>query len=296
MVGGLVLPSGAPGAMPVGNLAGWTQVVAQDFLTDVAEGGFVADVNGNLTSSGAAGYAAYGAGAAGGAKLTMYPRLWASSGGRTTSRTGIWDEGIVSVQDSMLQIKMRTITDGLGTWPRGAAVKPVLPSAYSLGPYGKYSIRCQTADLIGTPTNFHTLLLAIDPNPMNWDRGELDWMECDARGTLNGWYHYATPLGTRINQSDGTSTGVDPKIRATSPALMTNWNVVDVEWTPGLMKWTVWPEGEPTAYTALSSTTGVPTDPLAVLLQCEPAVGTTPAPANTATLRVDWFVAYTYNP
>ena len=77
---------------------------------------------------------------------------------------------------------------------------------------------------------------------------------------------------------------------------MTAWNVVDVEWTPGLMKWTVWPESEPASYTALSSTTGVPTDPLAVLLQCEPAVGTTPAPANTATLLVDWFVAYTYTP
>lgn len=288
-------PSPSRTPMPVGNLPGWTQVVAQDFVTDVPEGGFVANANGDLTSAGAAGYAAYGAGG-GSAQLTMYPKSWANgTAGTTTSRTGIWDEGIVSVQNSMLQIKMRTLTDSKGTWPRGAAVKPILPSGYKLGPYGKYSIRCKTTDLVGDPTNFHTLLLAIDSNPRNWDFGELDWMECDARGTLNGWYHYATPVGTRINQT-GASTGVDPKIRATSPALMTDWNIVDVEWTPSRMKWTVWSEGSPSAYTALSSTTGVPTNPLAVLLQCEPAVGTTPAPENTATLLVDWITMYEYAP
>lgn len=293
------VPSGAT-PMPVGNLPGsgftWTQVVAQDFLTDVGEGGFVANVNGDLTSAGAAGYAAYGAGAAGGPKLTMYPRLWASSGGRTTSGTGIWDEGIVSVQNSLLRMRMRTITDSVGTFPRGCAVKPVLASGYNFGPYGRYQIRVRTTELNGDPTNFHTLMLAINSNPKLWDYGELDFMECEANGTLNGWYHYAVPLGTRINQTTGESNNNDPKIRATSPKLMTNWNIVTVEWTPDLMKWIVQTEGESTAYVALSSTTGVPSQPLAVLLQMEPAVGTTPAPANTATCEVDWFVMYEYTP
>lgn len=283
-----------PTSMPVGDLPGWTQVVAEDFDTDVAEGGFVANVNGNLTSAGLAGYNAYGAGAPGGAKLTMYPKVWASTGTRTTSGTGIWDEGIVSVQSSILRMRMRTITDAVGTFPRGCAVKPVLPGgSYDFGPYGKYAIRVRTTEINGSPTNYHTLMLAIKST--NWDGGELDWMECDADGTLNGWYHYATPQYTRID-INGNSTGNDPKIRATSPKLMSNWNIVDVEWTPTLMKWTVWTEGEPSAYTALSSTTGVPTIPMAVLLQMEPAVGTTPAPSNTATCEVDWFVMYEYAP
>lgn len=282
-------------AMPVGDFGPWRQVVAEHFDTDVPEGGFVADTNGNLTSAGLAGYNAYGAGRAGGAKLTMYPKLWASGGGRTTSGTGIWDEGIISVQNSCITMKMRTITDGLGTWPRGCAFKPILPSgSYALGPYGKYTIRVRTKDIVGSPTNYHCLLLAIQST--NWDAGELDWMECDAEGTLNGWYHYATPLGTRVNQTTGASTGNDPKIRATSPALMTNWNVVDVEWTPDLMKWSVWTEGATAPYVALASATGVPSIALPVLVQCEPAVGTTPAAPNTATCEIDWFVMYEYTP
>jgi hypothetical protein len=279
-------PAAPTTAMPVGDLPGWTQVVAEDFLTAVPEGGFVANTSGVLvnTGGGTAGYNAYGPGAPGGAKLTMYPLSWATTGTRTTSGTGVWDEGIVSVSNSTLKIAMRTRTTAVGTFPRGAAVKPVLPSgSYNFGPYGMYQIRVRTTGVNVNPSNYHCLLLAIDSN--NWDAGELDWMECEAAGTLSGWYHYKVPAGTRAG-------GSDPKIRATSPKVMTDWNIVTVKWEPGKMYWGVRGDTDEADYVALNSTTSVPTDPMAVLLQMEPAVGTTPGSSTTATCEVDWFVMY----
>lgn len=279
--------------MPVGNLAGpagstWVQRAAIDFDTPVAEGGFVADVNGNLTSAGAAGFNAYGG------LITMYPKLWAGSGTKTSNNNGIWDESIISVSNSQMHLALRTL-DYLGTpTPRGAAFHLNLPGygdAYNLGPYGKYLARLRARTNTGTSASFyHSLLLAIRSS--NWENGEFDWMECDFSGTMSGWDHTRIPPTPPRNAATN-----DPKQRVTTTAKMSDWNNVGVEWTPDYVKWTYQGDNDaaPVQAHLLTDTSKIPNDKMAVLIQCEPTT-TTPAAGTTATLDVDWFTVYSYQP
>lgn len=280
-------PTATP--MPVGNITNFRQVAAQDFTASVAEGGFLANANGDLVVGGLAGYNAYGAGS-GAAKLTVYPKSWAASGTRTSNGNGIWDETTtLSVSGSCLNIRLHS-EDYAGTMmPRAAAVKPVLSTGnYKLGAYGKYEYRIRTINANATPTNFHVLCLAIDSNA--WYVGELDFIETDAQGTLNGWYHYLTtsPRNAATN---------DPKIRVTTSRPMSTWTIVTVEWTPTRMRWGTRLDGENASQIIWhldDSTHAIPNAAMPVLFQMEPTT-TAPAPTTTATVQIDWFVAYEYD-
>lgn len=275
--------------MPVGNITNFRQVAAQDFNTSVAEGGFLANANGDLVVGGLAGYNAYGAGS-GAAKLTVYPKSWAASGTRTSNGNGIWDETTtLSVSGGCMNIRLHSEDYNGVMMPRAAAFKVVLTTGnYKLGPYGKYEYRIRTINTNATPTNFHILCLALDSN--NWANGELDFLETDAQGTMNGWYHYLTtpPRNAATN---------DPKVRVTTSRPMSTWTIVTVEWTPTRMRWGTRLDGENASQIIWhldDSVHAIPTAAMPVLFQMEPTV-TAPAPTTTATCQVDWFVAYEYD-
>lgn len=103
-------------AMPIGNLAGgWTQIHAQDFLTNVAEGGFIPRTSGDLGmfDPASAGGLAYGNSGKGKAISDIPP-------GEPNTR---YDSlNTLSVSNSLLKVRLQKWADGT---IRAGAWKPI---------------------------------------------------------------------------------------------------------------------------------------------------------------------------
>lgn len=275
--------SGSSTALPIGNLPGWTQVVADDFNYTYPIGSIASDNNGELlVGSGA--YAELHD------KFTFYPDGWNTTHGDKTYalnsgepgypgniivRSKYYPSKTVYFEDSCLKIYHHS-EDISGTmYALGAAIKPKLPSGdYMIGPYGRWQFRMRSQNVSAAPANsyWHWVPLGIDSN--NWpSNGELDWPEGDIGKPVAGNYHPASPS----NETYHVTSGEDP----------TQWNIFTVEWTPGRVKW--WCNDA----LRLNTTDRVPSQPQAFLFQHE---SDWRQPVGTGTVEIDWVAMWTYTP
>lgn len=279
--------TGSNGAMPIGNLPGWTQVLAEDFTKPVELGGFVAqNPSGVLLSSGLTGYNQYGPGRANGNEMRLYPDNWS-----TTHGTGLYAPNqTVSVQtgipgaNGVLDVYHHwgTPLNGSRAGALSAAAWfpiPYYSSAFNIGPYARAQFRmCIKGVNKLDPTNYHAVPLFIGPV---WpDQGEFDFPEGDIapNAKINGWHHHATAANTQERiTGDGRVWGDGV------------WHIFTVEWTPGRVKYYM---GNNLVHDTTNQVSSVP---MAFVLQFETTT-TAPLPTTEGHIQVDWLTIYAYTP
>lgn len=153
-------PSGEP--MPTAAPPGWRRVFADDFLTDVAQGGFASSSYQQ--------------------RWGWYPKPW-----RDTSGNGAYNPDIISVSGGVLSKNLRTI----GGQPQVAAIVPKLQGGTAAHGqlYGRYTVRFRADSIQG----FKVAWLQW-PDSEEWDDGEIDFPEGDLTGTI-GAYHHCANIG-----------------------------------------------------------------------------------------------------
>lgn len=187
-----ISPSGA--ALPVGDLPGWHQVIAQDFNTNVAVGHFK-DVY-----SGWAGY--------------DQNRDSSRGHDRPLNEQGLWNSvTTMSVHDGVLDCRLHTD----GVTPEICAVTPTTTGRWWEGQmYGRYSVRFRTDPIPG-----YKIAWLLFPSSDKWPEGEVDFPEGDLNGTITAGAHDVT--GNPIDTVFFTDTGTT----------MSDWHTATIEWTPG---------------------------------------------------------------
>ena len=192
-----VAGSGEQSSMPVGNLTGWTQVLAEDFTTPVPLGSF------NDAYPGWNGYD--------GARDTS------KNYGRVLAKQGLYDsDATCSVHDSMLDIYVHTPADGT---PRIAAPLPRPTSAAFNQLYGRYAVRFRSDVVQG-----YKVAWLLWPQSDDWAEGEIDFPETSLGGTIEGFSHQVDG-DPAVNQWH-VDTG----------EVMTEWHVAVIEWTPTVLR------------------------------------------------------------
>lgn len=271
--------------MPTGDLPGWRQVLAEDFTRPVPVGGFVANQQGVLMPAGVDGYQAYGAGRVGGNELRAYPDGW-----NTTHKTSFYAPSkTLSVRDDVagadgvLDIHHHTSTPRGGTVAKPLAAAVWFPlaaysGAFRIGPFVRAEYRMRTTGWNRlNPTNYHVVPLFIgSPWPA---KGEIDYAEGDAAedAPVRGWYHRADPNGSQ------------EQILGPDGAVMGDWHVYTIEWTPTEVRFYLdW-------QLIKTATVMVPQDPMAFVLQFE-ATSTAPESTTAGHVQIDWVTLYSHQP
>ena len=150
-------PSGE--AMPVGDLAGWHQIFANDFDTDVSLGNFP--------------------GSAYGRDFTTYANNTPDTAGQHGAPSRYEPSQVVSVNNGLLNLYLHT---GNGV-PMAAAILPSIPGNHL---YGKYSVRFRSDALKGFKVAW---LLWPDSGVWPGD-GEIDFPESDLSENINAFMHH----------------------------------------------------------------------------------------------------------
>lgn len=266
--------------LPIGDLPGWTQIVADDFNYSYAIGAIQSDqVTGELLP-GAAAYTELHD------KFTFYPDGWNTTwGGKSGTdyqgnavaslQTKYYPSKTVYFENSCCKVYMHSESISGVMTALGANVKPKNPSgSYKFGPYLRYQFRMRATGVNTSPSYLHWVPLAIDST--NWPAGgELDWPEGDLASPVAGNYHYADSSNTFQH----VNSGEDPS----------QWHIYTVEWTPGRMKW--YCDGA----LRLNTTDRVPVDPLAFSFQFE-MTNVQAAPTTVGTVEIDWVAIWDYTP
>ncbi len=164
-------------SMPVGNLGptegapnGWTQVLAEDFNTDVATGSWESS---SYVKSG---------------RFSHY------KGHTDTSNNGYYDPAkTLSVANGNLQI--RAFTQNGQAYSSAPA-----PNGWTGQTYGRYSVRFKSDSIKG----FKTAWL-LWPTSNNWSQGEVDFPEGGLDGNIAGFNHNVS--GSPEKNSLAVSTG-----------------------------------------------------------------------------------------
>lgn len=267
-----------PNRMPVGNLPGWTQVIAEDFLSSFAQGDVVVNTNGDLTAAGAA-FTNYGT------KLQVFP--YQDTTKHKTDHLGKFNPAILSCDGSrttdangVISINMRNeLVAGVLTG-FGSTLKLKRPDGAYRQLYGRMKFRIKV-DAVGTaPNGFVVLIEGIDSRPGMWAGGEYGFPETGTGtdATWKGWNHFAgtvTPPAQQRIEGDGT--------------LQSAYAIHEWIWSPGHLVWTV--NGKP----YLDTTDRVPSTVMELLAQCEPDIPLGAA-GNTSRVAIDWWVIYDYTP
>ena len=266
------LTSASGAAMPVGNIPGWKQVIAEDFATAVPRGGFVASPTsyGSLATNCAA-YPTYGK------RIGVY-------GNGSANTYGYYDVSkTLSTSGSLLDIYLHV--DPATNKRVSAAFFPLRGGVQNSHTYGRWSYRMRSYNATGTGWGSASLLWPADDKA--WPAsGEIDWPEGDIRaqpvgtpGKIAGFYHPSTTL----SGSPG-SVGV-PGLGG----LWTNWHTFTIEWLPRSVKVYL------NSHLVLSRTTNVPSIPMRWLTQTGPgndSQGRPVLPSGSSHLQIDWVVAY----
>ncbi|UQX87886.1 glycoside hydrolase family 16 protein [Jatrophihabitans telluris] len=183
-------PSGQ--AMPVGDLSGWKQVLAEDFTNTVALGGFP-------TSS---------------YKNEFYPY----SGFPDTSKHGVYNPTkVVSTSGGLLDYYLHT--EGSTHYVNSLVAK--VPATKWGQTYGRYSVRFRADNLPG-----YKLAFMLWPDSDKWVEGEVDFPEVNAL-TSNEYMYANRYQAGRTNLTTGT-TGFKTNI----PASGNGWHTATIEWSP----------------------------------------------------------------
>ncbi|MFL5843128.1 MAG: glycoside hydrolase family 16 protein [Solirubrobacteraceae bacterium] len=252
-------PSGQ--TLPIGDLAGWHQVFADDFSTSVPIGGFSGCRQGtSLMTSQCSGLPSGVA-----TKWWAYPDNWPD----TTHNGRYYPSQDLSIHNGTLDQYLHTSN---GIHMVSAAV-PKIPGGVNNGGlrYGAYAVRFQ-ADLVH---GYKTAWL-LWPDSEVWPQdGEIDYPEGDLDSTFDGFMHHMG--ATAGNQQDAYTTG----------AGYGNWHTAVIEWAPGMCRFIL--DGRIVG----TSTQFVPSTPMHWVLQTETATdGTVPSSTTTGHVRIDWVAAY----
>ncbi len=257
-------------AMPVGDIPGWKQVIAEDFGDDVPVGGFAGSpfVYGELATDCAA-YDTYGH------RLGVYGTC--PVGGALYS-----PEKTISTYGSMLDLHLHV--DESGT-PVCAAAYPVRPGSNSNShQYARWSYRMRTSQV--TSRNWacvSELWPAVDAEwpasgEVNWPEGAID-MDQPPLTPIHGFYH---PRGTRtIAEFQNQQSFVQAP-----GAKWTDWHTYTMEWSAGSVKLLL--DGQE----LFSTTSNVPTTQMRWVTQTGPADSQLGLPTGSAHVQIDWVVAY----
>lgn len=189
--------SGEP--MPLGDLAGWRQIFADDFETPVPLGSFPDAVS---------------------TKWWAYPDGW-----KDTSRKGTYyPSKVVSIAEGIMNLHLHT-ENGI---TMVAAPVPRLPGQESLlNPYGRlygrYAVRFRADPAPG----FKTAWL-LWPDSETWPRdGEINLPEGNLDGRICGFLHH-----------QGGTSAQDQDVHCTD-ATFSSWHTAIIEWTPAVCRFIV---------------------------------------------------------
>lgn len=198
----LANPSGQP--LPVGNLAGWTQVFLEDFNVDAPTGSWgttVADV------------VVYTGDHSG--KWTVYPDGWPST--NSGSNPGYMPSAVLSCHDSVLDFYLHQV-NGL---PAGANPCPYINGTDGYQAYGRYDARFKVVYNDDSQLDQYAIAWLLWPkNDADWQSAESDFPEQDNlnQQSVDAFAHY----GGSGNQ-DYFTAAVD----------LTQWHTYTQEWLPG---------------------------------------------------------------
>jgi hypothetical protein len=253
-------PSGQ--AMPVGNLPGWRQVFADDFLTQAPVGAFDTVYRDRWES---------------------YPDGWANTAGYE-AKARRYSSRVVSVANGMLNINLHSEnlatsqlarnggSGGPGMYALTAALQPKVGGAVYNQTYGKYTIRFRVDP--GLDGYYAAWLLW--PQSESWPRdGEIDFPEGGLTGEMCAFMHHQG--GTRAGDQDKFCSGV---------AFPTGWHTASTEWEPDRVTFIL--DGQVVGV----STSRIPNTPMRYVLQTEACWGSCPAATMSGNIQVDWMVIY----
>jgi hypothetical protein len=162
--------------MPVGDIPGWHQIFADDFLTDVPLGSFPSAVS---------------------SRWNAYPDGWMD-----TSKNGTYEPSkVVSISGGVLRMHLHTE----GGVHMVSAPEPILPGGTPGLLYGRYAV-CFRSD----PVPGYKTAWLLWPDSENWPTdGEIDFPEGNLDGTISAFMHRMN--GTSGSDQDAyTSTATYP--------------------------------------------------------------------------------------
>lgn len=265
--------------MPVGNLPGWTQVIAEDFLSSFNQGDVVVNGNGDPTAAGAA-FAYYGS------RIQVFP--FQDTTKHKGDHLGKFNPAILSADGSrtndangVISINMRNELVGGVLTGYGSTLKLKRPDGAYRQLYGRMKFRAKVDAVGAAPNGFVFLMEAIDSRAGNWMLGEIGAPEngTGVGALLKGWFHFAgtvTPPAQQRMEGDGVTT-------------QDGWSIHEWLWVPGRFTWIV------NGKTFYETTDRVPSTVMELLAQCEPDAPLGAA-GNTAAIRIDWWTIYDYTP
>jgi hypothetical protein len=183
--------------MPIGNLTGWRQVLAENFTGSVARGTFP--------------QSSYG------------KRFFAYSGYRDTSQHGMYNPTkVMSVGNGVLDWYLHT--EGGQSY-----VDSIIPRVPATGwgqLYGRYSIRFRSDVTPG-----YKLAFMLWPDSDNWAEGEVDFPEVG--GLTAGSDIYANRYAAWRTNLTGDTAG----FKTTVPAAGNGWHTATIEWSPNRLSY-----------------------------------------------------------
>jgi hypothetical protein len=190
-------PSGV--AMPVGNIAGWTQIFTDDFTTNVPLGGFKS---------------VYGT------KWSDYGDPSLDSAGKIGVNSRYSTSKTVSVQNYVLDVN--THYDSVDKIFYADALLPMRNGARVGQLYGRYVTRFRVVN----PIKGYKTAWLLWPDSNVWSDGEIDFPEGDLSGSIYAFSHCA---GNPSSNCLAVNTGVT----------YTSWHTAITEWTPGKVVFTL---------------------------------------------------------
>lgn len=251
-------PSGQ--AMPVGDLAGWRQVFADDFPTNVPVGGFSNCQASTFNCSGLPSSVA--------SKWWAYPDYW-----KDTSKNGTYmPSKVMSISNGVMNMNLHT-SDGLHMV---STPFPKISGANDAGGmlYGRYAIRFKADPVPGYKTAW-----LLWPDSYTWPRdGEIDFPEGNLNSTIGAFMHH-----------QGATSGGDQDAFGSS-VTYTSWHTAVLEWLPNSVKFIL--DGK----TIGTSTSRIPNTSMHWVLQTETQLGGgAPSSSAAGNVQIDWVAIYAKN-
>lgn len=224
-------------AMPVGDLPGWRQTFVEDFNQPLARGSFPGP----------------------------YASKWTSySGFPNSSKVGYYDKKIISAQNGVLDIYLRSENGR----PLSAAPVPLVNGAWGGQTYGRFSVRMKADPVAGYGASF---LLWSDTD--TWTDGEIDFPESGLRDVVKGYNHCLTGDPSKNCLWFNTDKRYD------------SWRTYTIDWRPEKLTFLI--DGVPVGWT----TTHIPKAKMHWVMQIETPNPTTAA-ANSGHVLIDWATIY----
>lgn len=140
-------------AMPVGDLPGWKQVLAEDFDVDVARGEFPGPYVDHWMS---------------------YDEL------QDTHGVGDYEKDIISAEDSVLRLYLHAENGR----PLAAAPIPLVSGSWGGQTYGRFSVRLKSDPVYG-----YKIAALLWPDSEVWADGEINFPEGRLDGTVHAYNH-----------------------------------------------------------------------------------------------------------